>query len=216
LSVERIWGVGKVMAKELAGMGIRTVAQLQAVPPAVLTRRFGTHGHALHELAFGRDDRPVEPWSAPKSMGAEHTFGTDTRDVDRLRTVLREQSERVARELRSAGLAAACVTLKLRFTDFHTLTRRHTDDPTQDGLEIYRRADRLFTREPLVQAIRLIGVSVSTFRPAGHGQLTLLDPAVLRRERLSRAVDAITERHGDGAIVPAELLRRDIAHRPQP
>jgi DNA polymerase-4 len=216
LPVERLWGVGKVMAKELAGMGIRTIAQLQAVPSAVLTQRFGTHGQALHELAFGRDDRPVEPWSAPKSMGAEHTFARDTLDVDRLRAVLREQSERVARELRSAGLAAACVTLKLRFTDFHTLTRRHSGDPTQDGLEIYRRADRLFSRETLVQAIRLIGVSASTFAPAGHGQLTLLDPAALRRERLSRAVDAITERHGDGAIVPAELLRRDSVHRPQP
>ena len=211
LPVERLWGVGKVMARELAAMGIHTIAQLQAVPGVVLARRFGAHGHALHDLAFGRDDRPVEPWSAPRSMGAEHTFGVDTRDVGRVRTVLREQSERVARELREAELAAACVALKLRFTDFHTVTRRHTGDPTQDGLEIFRRADRLFTREPLPQAIRLIGVSTSTFTPAGRGQLTLLDPGAIRRERLSRAVDAITARHGERSIVPAELLRRHIS-----
>jgi DNA polymerase-4 len=213
LPVDRIWGVGKVMARELAAMGIVTVAQLQAVPAAVLATRFGSHGDALHELAFGRDDRPVEPWSAPKSMGAENTFGSDTRDLRRIRAVLREESERVARELRDARLAAACVTLKLRFADFHTLTRRHTGDPTQDGLEIYRRADRLFTREPLPQPVRLVGVSASAFTPAGHGQLTLLDPSVLRRERLSRALDAITDRHGDGAIVPAELL--PSPHRPR-
>jgi DNA polymerase IV len=213
LPVERIWGVGKVMAKELAAMGIITVAQLQAVPASVLAKRFGSHGHVLHDLAFGRDDRPVEPWSAPKSMGAENTFGADTRDLRRIRAVLREEAERVARELRDARLAAACVTLKLRFADFHTVTRRHTGDPTQDGLEIYRRADRLFTREPLPQPIRLIGVSASTFTPAGQGQLTLLDPSALRRERLSRAIDAITERHGDGAIVPAELLRPDLRDR---
>jgi DNA polymerase-4 len=216
LAVERIWGVGKVMAQELADMGIHTVAQLQAVPSGVLTQRFGSHGQVLHELAFGRDERPVAPWTAPKSMGAEHTFDVDTTDVDRLRAVLRQQAERVARELRESALAAACVALKLRFTDFRTLTRRHTGDPTQDGLEIYRRADRLFSRETLAQPIRLIGVSTSAFTPAGQGQLALLDPAALRRERLSRALDAITERHGERAVVPAELLRREFEPRPRP
>src|SRR5204862_35676 len=72
-SVERIWGVGKVMARELAAHGITSVAQLQAVPAPVLAQRFGSHGQALHDLAFGRDERPVEPWTAPKSMGAENT-----------------------------------------------------------------------------------------------------------------------------------------------
>ncbi len=215
LPVERIWGVGQVMVNELATMGIQTIAQLQAAPAAVLSRRFGSHGHALHDLAFGRDDRPVAPWTAPKSMGAEHTFDVDTTDLDRLRAVLRDQAERVARELRESALAASCVALKLRFADFRTLTRRHTGDPTQDGLEIYRRADRLFSRETLAQPIRLIGVSTSAFTPPGRGQLALLDPAALRRERLSRALDAITERHGDRAVVPAELLR-DLERRPRP
>jgi DNA polymerase IV len=216
LPIERLWGVGKVMTKELATMGIHTIAQLHAVPATVLAQRFGSHGEALHDLAFGRDHRAVTPWTAPKSMGAEHTFDIDTTDMDRLRAVLREHAERVARELRESELAASCVALKLRFADFRTLTRRHTGDPTQDGLEIYRRAERLFSRETLAQPIRLIGVSTSAFTPAGHGQLTLLDPAALRRERLSRALDAITERHGDGAVVPAELLRRRIERRPRP
>jgi DNA polymerase-4 len=213
LPVDRIWGVGRVMSKALAALGITRVAQLQAVPPAVLARRFGAHGEALHQLAFGRDGRPVEPWTAPKSMGAETTFGIDSTDGRRVRAALREQAERVARSLREDDLAATCVTLKLRFADFRTLTRRHTGEPTQDGLEIYRRAERLLAREPLPQAVRLIGVSTSSFVRGGHGQLQLLDPAALRRERLSRAVDAISDRYGHAAIVPATLLPPDSRAR---
>jgi DNA polymerase-4 len=213
LPVKRIWGVGRVMARELAALGIETVAQLQAAPPALLARRFGVHGEALHHLAFGRDDRPVDPWTAPKSMGAETTFGADTTDGRRIRAALLEEAERVARSLRDEGLAATCVALKLRFADFQTLTRRHTGEPTQDGLEIYRRAERLLAREPLVQAVRLIGLSTSAFVPGGHGQLQLLDPTALRRARLARAVDAISARYGEGVIVPATLLSRESRRR---
>jgi DNA polymerase-4 len=215
LPVDRIWGVGRVMSKELAALGITRVAQLQTVPPGVLARHFGAHGEALHHLAFGRDERPVEGWTAPKSMGAETTFGVDSTDGRRIRAALREQTERVARSLREDDLAATCVTLKLRFADFRTLTRRHTGEPTQDGLEIYRRAERLLAREPLLQPVRLIGVSTSSFVRGGRGQLQLLDPATLRRERLSRAVDAISARYGDGVIVPATLLPRDARARPR-
>src|SRR6185503_16503617 len=80
LTVDRIWGVGRVMAEELAAIGIKTVSQLQRTPAAVLAKRFGAHGAHLADLAFGRDDRPVEPFSTPKSMGAENTFGTDCHD----------------------------------------------------------------------------------------------------------------------------------------
>jgi DNA polymerase-4 len=206
LGVERIWGVGKVMAAELAAMGITTVAQLQRVPRATLVRRFGDHGAHLHELAFGRDDRAVEPWAPAKSMGAECTFEVDCREPEVLIKTLREQAERVARELRQERLRAARVTLKLRYADFRTLTRAITGDPVQDGLEIFRRAAALLEREQVRQAVRLIGVSVSGLGPEGSGQLSLLDPAVARRERLARAVDALVARFGDEAVVPAALM----------
>ena len=127
-------------------------------------------------------------------MGAEETFGRDHRDVERLHATLREQAERVARELRADGYAGRCVTLKLRFADFSTLTRRHTDDPTQDGLTIYRRARALLDRIPLRQPVRLIGLSVSSLGPATAGQLSLLEPDARRRERLARAMDRVTAR----------------------
>jgi DNA polymerase-4 len=206
LGVERLWGVGRVTTRELAGLGIRTIGELQRLPPAVLRRRFGRLGGHLHDLAFGRDARAVTPDLDAKSIGAEHTFAVDSRDLARLERVLRGQAERVAAELRRAGLTAACVTLKLRFADFHTTTRRATGDPTQDGLQIFRRAKALLERERLVQSVRLIGVSASRLGAEGAGQLSLLDGAAVRRERLAHVVDALARRFGDGAVVPAALL----------
>jgi DNA polymerase-4 len=221
LPVGRLWGVGKVTASELAALGVTTIGQLQQLPGSTLAARFGRHGADLHALASGRDDRPVTPVTPPKSMGAETTFEVDCRDPVRLDVTLRGQAERVARDLRADGYAAARITLKLRWADFRTLTRSHTGDPTQDGLEIYRRAAVLLARERLVQPVRLIGVAASGLRAAGTGQLDLLDPAAVRRERLARAIDGITDRFGAGAIVPGTLLGdveepREPALHPRP
>ena len=101
-------------------------------------------------------------------MGAEETFGADHRDVERLRATLRAQAERVARELRSEGYAGRVVTLKIRFADFSTYTRAHTGEPTQDGLRIFEEAAALLGRVRLIQAVRLIGLSVSGLGPAGR------------------------------------------------
>src|SRR5256884_2409482 len=208
LPIERLWGVGKATAKDLAALGIATIGQLQRLSRATLVARLGDHGAGLHGLAFGRDDRPVELWTPPKSMGAETTFERDTTDRVRLDTTLRGQAERVARELRAERLAAARVTLKLRFADFRTLTRSHTSDPTQDGLELYRRVAILLARETPVQPVRLIGVSASALTAEQTGQLGLLGDDAVRRERLARAVDRITGRFGLDAIRPATLVRR--------
>jgi DNA polymerase IV len=213
LPVERLWGVGRVTARHLAALGITTIGQLQRLPPAMLRARFGQHGGDLRELALGHDDRLVEPFAPPKSMGAETTFGRDCRDRSVLQTTLRAHAERVARELREERLAAARVTLKLRYDDFRTITRAHSGEPTQDGLELYRRALALLVREPLEQPIRLIGLSSSGFVPAQTGQLGLLDPNAVRRERLADAVDRITGRFGDDAIRPATLLPREGGRR---
>ena len=206
LPVSRLWGVGRVTGAALEAMGIRTIGQLGLIPAANLTARFGKHGPDLLALARGVDDRPVEPDAAPKSMGAEETFERDTRDVQLLRATLRGQSERVARELRAEGYAGRRVTLKLRFADFSTITRAHTDDPTQDGLAIFRRADDLFGRVALAQAVRLIGLSVSGLELAGEGQLPLFGPDAMRRERLARAVDRLAARFGETAVRPASLM----------
>jgi DNA polymerase-4 len=204
--------VGKVTAAELESMGITTIGRLAAVPAAHLEARLGRHAADLQALALGQDDRPVDPFSPAKSIGAEETFGVDHRDVERLRATLRGQAERVAREMRQEGCAGRTVTLKLRFADFSTITRRHTGDATQDGLHVYREAARLLDGVTLRQAVRLIGLSVSGLGPAGQGQLSLLGPDAPRRERLGRALDRLAERFGDDSVRPASLLRG----RPRP
>ncbi len=206
LPVLRLWGVGRVTASDLQSMGIRTIGQLAAVPPSYLQSRFGRSGILLSELAHGVDERPVEPFAPPKSMGAEETFDRDHRDADRLRATLRGQAERVARELRAEGYAGRTVTLKLRFADFSSITRSHTDDPTQDGLRIYREARALLDRVALRQPVRLIGLSVSGLGRAGVGQLPLLGPDAIRRERLAGALDRLAERFGEESIRPASLF----------
>ncbi len=206
LPIRRLWGVGPATERELTTLGILTIGQLARVPVAVLERRFGTAGRHLHELSLGHDARPVEPWAPPKSIGAEHTFGHDQRDTGRLHRVLREQAERVARELRSSGYSAARVTLKLRFADFRTLTRSQTAEPTQDGLEIYRRAIALLERIALVDAVRLIGLSASALTSPDPDQLSLFTGAEKRRGELARAIDRLASKFGPDSVRPASLL----------
>ena len=206
LPIERLWGVGRVMAKALGDLGFTTTGQLQRAPRAVLAHRFGRHGEILHDLAFGRDDRSVEPYGVPKSIGAEETFGVDCTNPEQLKTTLRSHAERVAAELREGGFSAGRVTLKLRLAPFETHTRSVTEEPTQDGLELYRRALALLERDRVTRPVRLIGLSASRLGPSGKGQLDLLDPAALRRERLARVVDRLAARFGEGAVIPAALL----------
>jgi DNA polymerase-4 len=177
---------------------------------ARLTRRLGAAGAHLWELAQGIDDRPVVPWHDPKSIGAEETFGHDTRDVRQLRATLVGQADRVGAELRAARLRGRTVTLKLRFADFRTLTRRETvDPPTADGSEIFRRVWTAFSKVPRPQAVRLIGVSVSGLAPAGGPeQLPLLGADPARAERVARVTDEVRARFGADALVRASLIRR--------
>jgi DNA polymerase-4 len=213
LPVARLWGVGRVTAGRLEAMGIRRIGQLAAVPVGDIVARFGRTGADLLALARGVDERPVEGFAPPRSVGAEETFDADHRDLGRLEATLRGQAERVARELRAGGYAGRSVTLKLRFRDFTTLTRRHTGDATQDGLRIYREARALLGRVALGQPVRLIGLSVSRLGPAGEGQLSLLAPDALRRERLAQALDALVARFGEEAVRPASLLGRAAGRR---
>src|SRR6185503_12266531 len=171
LPIRRLWGVGPAAERELASLGARTIGDLVRLGRGRLEARLGASGAHLFELAQGIDDRPVVPWHDPKSIGAEETFGRDTRDVGRLRATLLAQADRVAAELRAAGLRGRTVTLKLRFSDFHTLTRRGTGEaPTSDGGEIFRQVWAAFSKIPRPQAVRLIGLSVSGFASATDPQ----------------------------------------------
>jgi DNA polymerase-4 len=124
MPVRSLWGVGPKAEEVLVGMGIRTIGELAGADVAVLTTRFGVRGEWFHRMANGVDDRPVETEQERKSIGAETTFPRDLNDGPELREVLGRVAEDVARRLRMKGMKARTVVLKLRYSDFRTITRQ--------------------------------------------------------------------------------------------
>ena len=215
LPLRRLWGVGPAAERELAAIGTRTIGDLVRLGRGRLEARLGgASGAHLFELAQGIDDRPVIPWHDPKSIGAEETFLHDTRDVGRLRATLLGQADRVAAELRAAGLRGRTVTLKLRFADFHTITRRGTGEaPTADGSEIFSRVWAAFSKVPRPQAIRLIGLSVSGLVGATEPQQLPLLGRPDRADRVGRVTDEVRARFGPEALVRGSLIDTPRRHR---
>jgi DNA polymerase-4 len=188
LAVRKVNGIGPKAGERLAALGIETIGQLAAADPAELVRRFGdSYGRWLHEAAHGRDAREVVTHSEPKSVSRETTFERDLHPrLDRaaLSTVFTKLCERVAADLQRQGYRSRTIGIKLRFADFHTVTRDLTlPAPTDDAAAIRRAAGECLKRVPLEQRLRLLGVrcgALSTTRELGSpeasaGQLSLLD-----------------------------------------
>jgi DNA polymerase-4 len=204
LPLTALWGVGPATQAALARLGISTVAELAVTERGQLARALG-HGlaHHLLDLAEGRDPRQVETAERTKSISAEETFDTDVSSFDDLSRVLRLQADRVAGRVRHSGLRARTVTVKIRFSDFRTITRSETlASPTSNDLDVFRTATRLLAKaiEP-GQAIRLVGLACSGLEPAGEEQLDLDRSS--RRHDLDEVVDAIRSRFGSDTIGPA-------------
>jgi DNA polymerase IV len=214
LPTSALWGVGPKTAEKLARMGIHTIGEIAAWPPADLARRFGQHGEDLARRARGIDDRPIVTERAAKSISQETTFTSDVSDQATLERTLREQASALAEKLRREDVVASTVKLKIRWPDFTTPTRQLTlPQPTDDGAQIADAALRLFrqiwTHE---QPVRLIGVGVSGFSSAPR-QLSLWDaPAaptpveLARKQRMQAALAAIQQRFGAGVVRRASEL----------
>jgi DNA polymerase-4 len=206
LPLRRLWGVGPTTGAALTAMGVRTIGELAGMPRMLLVDRFGESGAGLWRLARGEDERPVAPWEDPKSLGAEETFERDTTDLGRLRATLLAQADRVAAELRSQGFRGRTVTLKLRFADFRTVTRRDTSDAsTADGGEIFRRAWAAFSRLERREPVRLIGLAVSGLSRAGDPRQLPLFGHADRAEAVQRVADELRARFGSGIVRRASL-----------
>src|SRR5579863_4197429 len=204
LEVRKVPGVGKVMEKNLHALGIRRIGDLAALEESVLESRFGKWGLALAGKAHGLDaggwfDSEVGERGDPKSISHEHTFGVDTKDPAQLEATLTHLAEKVARRLREHGLYTRTVQLKLRYSDFSTITRAHSlDHATQLDTEIFREARALFRSNRKSKAkIRLLGVHASGLE-SGEGQLSLLDEDSTQRWRKAlSAVDQIRDKFGE-------------------
>ncbi|MGB8354213.1 MAG: DNA polymerase IV [Chthoniobacteraceae bacterium] len=201
LPIAKIWGVGKVSERRLQEMGIRTIGDLQRFPPEELRRRLGNMAGHLQGLARGEDDRVVEMDGDSKSISSENTFDVDTADMRRIKGCLLEQCEEVGARLRAEKVAARTVQIKLRYSDFTTLTRRQTlSKPTQDEMMLYEVAKKLLDAEDMEgRHVRLIGVGGSNL-VAPEIQNDLFEKTDEKRARLGKAVDELRGKMGRGVI----------------
>jgi DNA polymerase IV len=213
LPVSALWGVGEKTEQVLVRLGLHTVGDLAGTPLATLQRALGpAAGAHLHALAWGRDERRVEPEEPDRSIGAEHTFARDVDDPVIVRRELLRLAERSAARLRHAGAAGRTVTIKVRFADFTTITRSRTlPDATDVGREVYAAALSLYEALGLDRArIRLVGVRVEGLAAAGSTPRQL---QLGERERGWReaeiAADRAVARFGSGVVRPASLVTDD-------
>ncbi len=215
LPLERMWGVGPKAAARLRAAGMGTIGDLARASPAHLEALLGSWGPVVHQLAGGVDDRPVEPFTAQKSVGAEETFAIDRVTAEELEPALLEQAQRVAHRLWQENLCGRVVTLKLKWADFQLQTRRVClPEPVFDTDAIYAAARRLLAGVPLGRrGVRLTGVAVSDLSAGPPPPVLFPDRDRQRRERLERASNAIRERFGDERLVRATLLDGQPAER---
>jgi DNA polymerase-4 len=197
-----LWGVGPKTAEQLAKLGIKTIGDIARYPENRLIRQFGKHGEELALRSKGIDTRPVETEGETKSVSKETTFTQDFRDAETLKRTLRGLSDGVGRQLRKNGLSGTTVRIKLRWSDFTTLTRQVTlPHPTQHDNEIYEAALELFSRTwSKGRAVRLIGVGVSGFE-GGAFQTGLWDAPLPKQDtRLESVLDTLRDRFGEGVV----------------
>ena len=222
LPVGALWGVGERTEEALVRLGLRTVADIAHTPLATLVRGLGdATGHHLHELSWGRDPRPVEREQREKSIGSDQTFDYDIDDAAEIHRRLLALSERTAARMRAAGMTGRTVTLRVRFSDFTTITRSRTlREPTDSGRAIHEAAVGLFDALGLQRArIRLVGVRLEKLVEASQAPI---QGVIGEREHgwreADRAVDRARSRFGSGSVRPASLIEGDTsasARRPR-
>lgn len=206
--VQALWGVGPKTLERLERLGIVTIGDLAASPHQGLVSALGaSHGHHLHNLANGRDDRAVESDRSVKSIGHEQTFREDLHERPSLDRELLRLADAVAARARSAGLAGKTVQLKVRFADFSTITRsKSSPEPISSGPDVTAIGRVLLDGIELSQGVRLLGVSLSGLTEPAPKQLSLDDADAPNWDDASKTIDDIRMRFGRSAIGPASLV----------
>ncbi|MFQ5741363.1 MAG: DNA polymerase IV [Acidobacteriota bacterium] len=208
LPVGRIWGVGRKTERRLHRLGVRSIGDVAARPLQFWIERMGRQGEHLWTLSHGVDERPVHSSREFKSLSHETTFLEDTADLERVRKTLLALSEEVTRRSRRHEVAAARVTLKLRYADFTTFTRQSSlPQATNDARSVYGVACKLLDRFlPLQREVRLLGVCLSRFESCRQGREDLFGKQASADSRLNAAIDQITAKFGQASLRKASLL----------
>ena len=202
LSVRKIPMIGEKTSQTLYNMGVKKVHTLQQMPSQLLEATFGKNGKMIWEKANGIDRSPVIPYSEAKSISSENTFEEDTIDVKLLEATMIAMCEQLASKLRQKGQLTACVSVKIRYSDFetHTIQQRipytsadHTLLPVVKAL-----FKKLYSRRLL---IRLIGVRFSSL-VYGNYQIKLFEDSQ-EQINLYQALDRLNVKHGDKTVCRA-------------
>ena len=208
LDIQSLWGIGPKTSQKLHGQGIHTIGQLAALSVAELEAYFGNNALEMHARALGIDPSPVHSEREVKSVSNEVTFTKDTTDSEVLRQTLRALADKVGYRLRQAGFAGSVVQIKLRYSNFETITRQTAlPQPTNLDDEIYAAAEKLFEANIIpTRAVRLIGIGVSRLNPP-YRQLSLWDNNQDEKEKLVSAIDQLKEKYGQDVIKRASMMK---------
>lgn len=208
LSIKKIPMVGDKTYDLLRRMGVEKVHTLQQMPPELIETVLGKSGISIWEKANGIDLSPVIPYSERKSISKENTFDRDTIDVQMLEATLVSMTEELAFKLRSQEKLTACITVKIRYSDFDTHTQQvHIPYTSGDHILIKRVKEifhKLYNRRML---IRLIGVRFSHL-VGGNYQINLFEDSE-EQIRLYQALDLMNKRYGDKTVCRAIGMSRD-------
>ncbi len=171
LPVDALWGVGPVTAQRLRARGIERVVDIRTADPEALRATVGSSTEWLQRLAVGEDDRPVEPNRPSKSSSSECTYPEDLIDLERIRDEIATMARDSAHWLARKGIVARTVTIKVRYGDFTTITRSHSQEATSDPDEIVQRAVALLDKtEAGRRPVRLLGAGVHNLQPLGESR----------------------------------------------
>jgi DNA polymerase IV len=212
LPISRLWGIGPVSAEKLTTRGINTIAELRKLDEHLLTTLLGSVGGRVYQLARGLDERPVVANREAKSISKETTFETDVADREMLEAWLVHLAEEVGVRLRSHHLKGRTIHLKLRYSNFETITRSVTRaHPTDVTRDLISAGTSLLAQVNLHRPVRLLGLGISEFRPVEVQLLLFEDPNYLPGEKPSRAdevADAIRQKFGQDSLRRAKGLSR--------
>ena len=211
LPVQALWGIGPKTAERLHQCGIRLLRDIQQMDSAQLQKLFGNMGPVLRDRSLGMDDRPVYTSHGIKSVSNETTFDQDVHDRQILLHTLRSLTEHVCTRLRRDHLSGSTVRIKLRWSDFSTITRQvGLDQPSNVDGEIFQSVEYLFNQAwPKGRPVRLIGVGVSSLC-SEYRQLSLWETHPEKEHRLLEAIDQLREQYGSRVIQRASRLHKRI------
>lgn len=208
LAVSKMFGVGEQTQRILTAMNIHTIGDLAKESEASLFRQLGPRGRYLWDLANGRDARKVICSEPAKSVGHEHTFEEDTSNREEITAVLSVLCEKVSHRLRREGLRGKTVTLKLRFSDFKTITRDFTLAQRTNFFDVIYKTTKSLLNESFLSGrkYRLVGVRVTNFNQpyVRESLFEETDVGGAKAEKIHKAVDAIKVKFGERGIVRGE------------